>query len=94
MITSKDVEYIASLARIHLTPEESLHMAQDLGRILDYVAALKQVNTDGIEPTSHVLHLKDVFREDEVRPSLGQKAALKIAVEQQAGSFKVPKVIE
>jgi aspartyl-tRNA(Asn)/glutamyl-tRNA(Gln) amidotransferase subunit C len=94
MITQKDVEYISALARIHLSADEVDRMAADLERILEHIAVLEKADTSKVSPTSHVLHLKDVFREDEIKPSLGQKIALKIAVEQRAGSFTVPKVLE
>ena len=94
MISEKDVKQIASLSRIHLSPEEIAAFTKDLGNILQYVNKLSQLKLDNVEPTSHVLALKNVYREDKVIPSLPQKEALKIAVEQHKGSFKVPKVIE
>ena len=94
MITNKDVEYVASLARIHLKEEEIGPLTKDLEKILDYIHKLNDLDVNDVQPTSHVLPLKNVHREDKIRPSLSQKDALKISVEQQQGSFKVPKVIE
>ena len=93
-ITEKDVEYIAGLSRIHLQKEETAILQNDLAHILEYVAKLKELDTTTIEPTSHVLPLKNVYREDIVHPSLNQEDALKFSVEKHNGSFKVPKVIE
>jgi aspartyl-tRNA(Asn)/glutamyl-tRNA(Gln) amidotransferase subunit C len=94
MITEKDVRYIASLSRIHLRTEEVEELTKNLEKILQFVAKLEKADVSNVEATSHVLPLKNVFREDVVKPSLGQKDALKIAVEEYNGFFKVPKVIE
>ncbi len=93
-ISEKDVRYIASLSRIHLRDEEIQGLTKDLEGILGHIASLEKLDTSKVQPTSHVLALHNIFREDQVKPSLGQKEALKIAVEQAKGSFKVPKVIE
>ena len=93
-ITKKDVEYIASLSRIHLEGHELESLTKDLEKILHYVQKLEKLDVAKIDPTSHVLPLHNVFRQDIVKPSLGQTKALKIAVDQHNGSFKVPRVIE
>lgn len=94
MITPNDVKYIAGLARIHLREEEVLRLTGNLEDILHYIAKLEKLDVTNIEPTSHALSLQNVFRTDEVKPSLTQKDALSIAPAQQNGSFKVPLVIE
>ena len=94
MITRKDVDYVASLARIHLRDEEAQNLTQDLEKILEYIEKLNALDVSGVDPTSHVLPLKNVHRQDTVRPSLSQSDALKISVESKEGSFKVPKIIE
>lgn len=94
MITSKDVKYIAALARIHLQESEVEKLTANLEDILGYVEKLKTLDVTGVEPTSHALALSNVFREDIVKPSLNQACALKIAPQQHGGSFKVPQVIE
>ncbi len=94
MISQKDVRYIASLARIHLDESEISRLTKDLEGILDYVAKLEKLDVSQVKPTSHVLPLKNVYREDKIKPSLPQKAALGFSVSQHNGSFKVPKVIE
>ena len=93
-ISEKDVEYIASLSRIHLQKDEVTSLKKELEQILHYVAKLEKLDISKVAPTSHVLPLKNVYREDKVRPSLQQEEALKISVEQHNGSFKVPRVIE
>jgi aspartyl-tRNA(Asn)/glutamyl-tRNA(Gln) amidotransferase subunit C len=94
MISEKDVKYVAGLARIHLKDEEIIALTKDLEKILDYINKLNTLDVTKVQPTSHVLPLKNVHREDTVRPSLTQREALKISVEQQDGAFKVPKIIE
>ncbi len=94
MISENDVKYVANLARIHLRDEEVDRLTKDLEKILDYIDKLNTLDVGDIQPTSHVLPLKNVYREDVVRPSLTQEESLKISVEQHEGSFKVPKVIE
>ena len=94
MISKKDVQYVAGLARIHLKDEEVDHLTKDLENILHYIDKLNTLDVAEVQPTSHVLPLKNVHREDKVRPSLTQQETLKISVEQQDGSFKVPKVLE
>jgi len=94
MITPDDVRKVASLARIYLREEEVRHLTKDLEKILDYIGKLEKLNIADIEPTSHVLPLKNVYREDRLQEPLSQKEALQLAVEKHAGCFKVPKVIE
>jgi len=94
MITPDEVKKVASLSRIHLRDEELAHLTKDLEKILDYVNKLKKLDVTGVSPTSHVLELKNVYREDVVEPPLSQKEALAIAVEKDKGQFKVPLVIE
>lgn len=93
-ISIKDVEKVAALSRIHVTEEEKEKLTGDLSKILDYIKKLEKLDISSVEPTSHVLPLKNVFREDKVTHQLTQKQALSIAVEQKDGAFKVPKVIE
>lgn len=94
MISEKDVRYIASLSRIHLREEEIEKLTKDLESILTYVKKLEKLDITHVNPTSHVLPLKNVYREDTITPSLQQSEALRISVENFNGSFKVPKVIE
>ncbi len=94
MITKKDVEYIAGLARVHLKDDELEKLQTNLQSILGYVEKLSTLDITNVEPTSHALPLHNVFRNDIVKPSLNQKDALKIAPQQHDGAFKVPQVIE
>lgn len=93
-ITKEDVQYIASLSRIHLQGDEVEHLTKDLENILGYVHKLEKLNVRAVEATSHVLPLANVYREDEIRPSLAQAEVMKVAVASHNGFFNVPKVIQ
>ena len=93
-ITVKDVQYVANLARLELTDEELENLTKQLDGILTYMNKLNELDTEGIEPLSHVLPLKNVYREDKVTSSLPVEEVLKNAPCREGGFFKVPKVIE
>jgi aspartyl-tRNA(Asn)/glutamyl-tRNA(Gln) amidotransferase subunit C len=92
--TNLDVQYVARLARLQLTPEEEQTFGAQLGQVLDYIEKLKQVDVSGIEPTPHPVPMVNVTRPDEVRPSLPNEAALRNAPARANGLFIVPKIVE
>jgi aspartyl-tRNA(Asn)/glutamyl-tRNA(Gln) amidotransferase subunit C len=89
-----DVEYVAELARIKLTAQEVATFRSQLGHVLEHVARLDSLNVAGVEPTAHSFPLYNVFRADEVRPSLPKEEALANAPRQAQGLFLVTKVLE
>ncbi|HEA47149.1 MAG TPA: Asp-tRNA(Asn)/Glu-tRNA(Gln) amidotransferase subunit GatC [bacterium] len=93
-ITKKDVEYVAKLARLKLSEKEKEKFTKQLDQILKYVDKLNELDTKKVKPTSHVLPLKNVFREDKIKKSLEVEKTLENAPEKARGFFKVPKVIE
>ena len=93
-ITMKDVEYVAKLARLELTKEEKEKYSKQLGDILNYINKLNELDTSAVEPTSHVVAISNVFRQDEVKPSLTNEEVLSNAPKKEKGFFKVKKVIE
>ncbi len=93
-ITDELIAYVASLVRLSLVEEEKERIKKELGSILNYMDILNRLDTDGIEPMSHVLPLYNVFREDEVRPSYPREALLSNAPEEDGGAFRVPKTVE
>jgi aspartyl-tRNA(Asn)/glutamyl-tRNA(Gln) amidotransferase subunit C len=93
-ITIKEVEHVANLARLELSEAEKEQFAGQLNAILKYAEKLNQLDTDGIEPTSHVLPLSNVMREDTVKPSWPIEKVLLNAPEEEDGQFKVPAVLE
>ncbi len=88
------VKYTAKLARMHLSEKQAEVLSGQLANILTYIDKLNRLDTDKIEPTSYVLTAKNVFREDELKPSLESKQALKTAPKQKNDFFTVPKIIE
>ncbi|HUT25710.1 MAG TPA: Asp-tRNA(Asn)/Glu-tRNA(Gln) amidotransferase subunit GatC [Sumerlaeia bacterium] len=94
IVSEKDVRHIALLARLELSDEEIRRYARELNSILGYVEKLNDLDTQSVEPTSHALRLRNVFREDVPRPSLDPKQSLLNAPETQAGHFKVPPIIQ
>ena len=93
-ITPREVRYVSALAKLELAPEELESFTSQLNRILDYMDQLNELDTSSVEPTSHVLPLKNVLREDEVGHSLPVEEILANAPEQDRGHFVVPKIIE
>ena len=89
-----EIDYVAELARIKLTPEEVATFRSQLGHILEHVAKLNELNVVGVEPTAHSFPLYNVFRDDEVKPSLPREEALANAPRQAQGLFLVPKVLD
>ncbi|ALS29600.1 glutamyl-tRNA amidotransferase [Paenibacillus sp. 32O-W] len=93
-ITVKDVEHVADLARLELSDQEKELFTEQLNAILKYAEKLGELDTDDVEPTSHVLPLADVMRDDEVRESLPLEAVMRNAPDEEDGQFKVPAVLE
>jgi aspartyl-tRNA(Asn)/glutamyl-tRNA(Gln) amidotransferase subunit C len=89
-----DVKYVAHLARISLSPEESQKLGAQLGQILGYIEKLNQLDVSQVEPTAHAVPLVNITRPDEVRPSLSNDEALRNAPAKANGLFIVPKIVE
>jgi len=93
-ISKEQVEHVARLARLEVSEDEKAMFARQLSGILTYMDQLKELETKGVEPTATVLPTENVFREDEVKPSLTQERALANAPDQAEGFFRVPKILE
>ena len=99
-ITQKDVEYVAALANLQLSPAERERMEKDLNSILDYIDMLSEVDTSNVEPMAQVQNVSangpavDPLRADELRACLPRELALKNAPQSDGAFFRVPKVIE
>ncbi len=89
-----DVAYIAKLAQLDLTAEETERFTGDLDKVLTYVSTLESYDVTGIAPMNHPLPTMDVLRKDEPAPGLSQDAALSNAPRQAQGQFYTPKVVE
>ena len=92
-LTPQEIEHVALLARVRVSPEEIDLFARQLNDILIYMEKLAEVDTTGIEPAPQALDLSNAFREDLVLPSLPVEEALALAPRQGRSSFVVPKVI-
>lgn len=92
-ISRAEVANLARLARIEMSDIELDHLASELGIILNAVAKVSEVATADIEPTSHPLAMVNVFRKDEIRPSLTAQEALSGAPAQEESRFKVPQIL-
>ena len=93
-ISRETVKYVANLARIKLTKQETDKFSVQLDDILRYIDQLKELDISKTPPTAHVLPIKNVKREDKPRPSFKVKDALSNAPQKEDKFFKVPKVIE
>ncbi|MCF6411462.1 Asp-tRNA(Asn)/Glu-tRNA(Gln) amidotransferase subunit GatC [Pseudalkalibacillus salsuginis] len=93
-ITKEEVKHVAKLARLAVTEEEAEMFTNQLDAIIGYAEQLKELDTDGVEPTTHVLDMKNVLREDEAKPWLTREEALKNTPDTQNGLIKVPAVLE
>ncbi len=90
MIDREQVLHVARLARLRLSDEEVERMASELSGILEHVERISELDLDGVEPTSHVVALENVFRPDEPRPSWDRDEVLENAPDPASGSFRVP----
>jgi aspartyl-tRNA(Asn)/glutamyl-tRNA(Gln) amidotransferase subunit C len=93
-ITARDVEHVAMLARLELSAREKELFAGQLGAILRYIEKLNELDTEGVEPTSHVLPISNVMRDDAPRPSWPLDRVLDNAPDKEDGQFRVPSVLE
>jgi aspartyl-tRNA(Asn)/glutamyl-tRNA(Gln) amidotransferase subunit C len=89
-----EVRKVAKLARLDLSETDLATMAQQLSGILSYMDQLKELNTDGVEPMAHPLPIQNVFRPDELRPSLPVDEALRNAPARSGDFFAVPAILD
>ena len=94
MIEEQDVEHVARLARLALTQPEKARLRQQLSAILGYIDKLKQLDVEGVEPTTHVVPRVNVMRDDEVEPCFPREAMTANAPDPAGGFFRVPRIIE
>ncbi len=89
-----NIDHVAHLARLALSPEEKARYAQQLGDVLHHIEQLGKVDVTGVEPTAHAFPLVNVWAEDTPRPGLTAEAALRNAPAQRDHMVVVPKVVE
>lgn len=93
-ITEELVDYVSTLSRLRLPQEEKAKMAGELEQIVTYMDTLNTLDTDGVEPMSHIFPLRNVLRADEVVPSADREALLSGAPDRDEETFRVPKAVE
>lgn len=93
-LSKQEVEHVAHLARLAISEEEVEIFSRQLSEILTYIGKLNELDTSRVQPTSHVLDLSNVFREDAVKECLPSTEVLSNAPDRENGFFRVPKIIE
>lgn len=94
IISDETIEYVGILAKLELSPEEKEQAKKDMGSMLDYIDKLGELDTEGVEPMSHVFPVKNVFREDVVTNGDTREELLKNAPGEKDGMFMVPRTFE
>ena len=106
IISDETIDYVGILAKLELSEEEKAYLLdshtveekeqakKDMGSMLDYIDKLSELDTEGVEPMSHVFHVSNVFREDVVTNGDDREAILKNAPEEKDGMFVVPRTFE
>ena len=94
IISDVTIEYVGILAKIELSDEEKEQAKKDMGNMLDYIDKLNELDTEGVEPMSHVFPVDNVFREDVVTNGDDREKILSNAPEEKDGAFVVPKTFD
>lgn len=92
-ISDETIEYVGILAKLELSEEEREAAKADMEKMLDYIDTLNELDTDGVEPMSHVFPVNNVFREDVVTNGEDREDALANAPQRNEDSFEVPRTI-
>ncbi|GGA47137.1 MULTISPECIES: Asp-tRNA(Asn)/Glu-tRNA(Gln) amidotransferase subunit GatC [Psychrobacillus] len=93
-LTKEEVKHVAHLARLAITEEEAEKFALQLGAITEFAEQLKELDTTNVEPTTHVLPLVNVLREDVATKGLDRETMMLNVKEQEAGQVKVPAIMD
>ena len=94
VISDDTIEYVGILAKLELSPEEKEEAKKDMGRMLDYIDKLNELDTAGVEPMYHIFPVYNVFREDVVTNGDDRDNMLKNAPAEKDGTYKVPRTVE
>ena len=94
IISDETIDYVGILAKLELSDEEREQAKKDMGRMLDYIDKLGELDTSGVEPMSHVFQVENVFREDVVTNQDMREDILKNAPGEKDGMFMVPRTFE
>ncbi|MFP3916401.1 Asp-tRNA(Asn)/Glu-tRNA(Gln) amidotransferase subunit GatC [Lysinibacillus telephonicus] len=93
-LSKEEVKHVAHLARLAITDEEAEKFANQLGKITDFAEQLNELDTTDVKPTSHVLPIVNVMREDVAQKGLDREVMMLNVKEQEAGQVKVPPILE
>ena len=93
-ISKEEVKHVAHLARLAITEEEAEKFADQLGKITDFAEQLNELDTTGVEPTSHVFPIVNVLREDVAKQGLPREKVMLNVKDEEAGQIKVPSIME
>jgi aspartyl-tRNA(Asn)/glutamyl-tRNA(Gln) amidotransferase subunit C len=93
-ITQEVIEHVANLARLNLSEQEKEKLTSEMANIVAYVDKLNELDTSDIQPTAHIIPVKNVFREDKTQEPYDREKILANAPSHEDGCFKVPKVVE
>ena len=93
IITKKEVEHVAKLAKLKFNEEEKEEFTSQLNSILDYFKKLNELDTEKVEPTAYVISMPNLLNEDKIKPSLPQEEVLSNSKHVKNGYFKVPKIM-
>ncbi len=93
-VSNKEVKYIADLARLQFTEDETTKLAAEMNKILEYMETLNEVDTSNVEPLEYVVSSESRFRADKAEKPLSHEEALKNAPDADTDYFRVPRVIE
>lgn len=93
-ITREDVERLADTARLYIMEDEIEQMTEEINKIIEYARTLQEVDTTGVEPTTHVIELTNVMRDDTPEEGIDRDLLFKNAPDHEDGQFKVPSVLD
>jgi len=93
-VSKEEILHIANLSKLYIEDSKIEKYTKDLSEMVDLANSLEKVNVENVNPTNHILDIKNVFRKDEVSPSSTREDILKNAPQSQGGCVSVPKVVE
>ena len=94
IISDETIKYVGILAKLELSQEEKESAGKDMGRMLDYIDKMNELDTSDVEPMTHIFSMNNVFREDVVTNGDDRSRMLENAPQQKDGAFKVPRTVE
>ena len=94
IISDETIEYVGILAKLELSEEEKEQAKKDMGSMLDYIDKLNELDTEGVEPMSHVFPVNNVFREDVITNADDREQMLANAPQKKEGTYMVPKTFD